>query len=115
MFLFHYILPFIIFYFYRNKSALYGLLLGNLIDLDHIYYRLIGKVNWLESACQNLGEQCSIGFYPLHNTTLAIILLLISALIFTKNKKIKFIGWLSLGAFLNFALDYIHMTTGVGI
>ena len=69
MFLFHYILPLIIFYFYRDKIMLYGLLLGNLVDLDHVYYRIIGKVGWFESACPQLGMQCSFGFYPLHNLT----------------------------------------------
>jgi hypothetical protein len=94
---------------------LWGLLLGNLIDLDHVYSRIIGKVGWFESACPQLGMQCSFGFYPLHNLTFAIIFLLISGMIFIKNKKLKFIGWLSLGAFLNLALDYIHLLIGFGI
>lgn len=115
MFILHYILPFIIFYFYRNKIMLWGLLLGNLIDLDHIYYRIIGKVGWFESACPTSGMQCSFNFYPLHNLTFAIIFVIFSSLIFIKNKKIKFVGWLSLGALLNLALDYIHLITGIGI
>ena len=115
MFLLHYIIPIVIFYFYRDKIMLLGLLLGNLIDLDHIYFRIIGKVGWFESACPHLGMQCSFGFYPLHNLTFAIVFLLFSPLLFVKNKKIKFIGWLSLGAFLNLLLDYIHLITRFGI
>jgi hypothetical protein len=94
---------------------LFGLFLGNIIDLDQVYYRIIGKVDWFGSACLSLGMQCSFGFYPLHNLTFAIIFFVFSVLIFTKNKKIKFIGWVSLGAFLNLFLDYIHMITRIGI
>ena len=95
---------------------LWGLILGNLVDLDHIYYRIIGKVGWFESACANgFGSQCSIGFYPLHNLNFAIIFLILSGLIFFRNKKVKFIGWLCLGAFLNLLLDYISMISGVNI
>jgi hypothetical protein len=115
MFLFHYILPLIIFYFYREKIIFFGLLLGNLVDLDHVYYRIIGKVEWFGSACAQLGDQCSWGTYPLHNWTFVIIFSIFSGLIFTKNKKLRFIGWLSIGALLNFALDYIHALTGFGI
>lgn len=92
----------------------WGLLLGNLIDLDHIYYRIIGKVPWFESACNHIGQGCSIGIYPLHNMNFAISSLLISSLIFHNNKRLRFIGWLGLGAFLNILLDYIHMITGFG-
>jgi hypothetical protein len=94
---------------------LFGLLLGNLIDLDHIYYRLIGKVGWFKSACPEIGMQCSFGFYPLHNWIVLVISLIFFPLIFSKNKKIKFIGWLSLGVFLNLVLDLIHLFTGIGI
>lgn len=115
MFLLHYILPFISFYFFRDKIMLIGLLLGNLIDLDHVYYRLIGKVGWFESACPQLGMQCSWNYYPLHNLPFLIFFLVIGSLVFHKDKKIKFIGWLSLGAVLNLVLDLVHMWTGVGI
>lgn len=115
MFLMHYLLPLVIFYFYRNKAMLWGLLLGNLIDLDHIYYRIIGKVPWFESACSHLGAQCSIGFYPLHNIYVGIFCLIFSGLVLFKDKRIKFIGLMFLGAFLNLLLDYIHLITGVGI
>jgi len=94
---------------------LWGLLLGNLIDLDHIYLRMIGKVPWFSSACSEFGMQCSFGVYPLHSGFFAILFILLAGLIFVKNKKIKFVGWLCLGAFLNLALDYIHLITGIGI
>ncbi len=111
----HYLLPLVIFYFYRNKAMLWGLLLGNLIDLGHIYYRIIGRVPWFESACSHLGEQCSLNFYPLHNIYAVIFFLIFSGLILVKDKRIKFIGWLFFGAFLNLLLDYIHLITGFGI
>ena len=92
-----------------------GLLLGNIIDLDHIYLRIVGKVGWFESACPHVGMQCSFGFYPLHSLTFAICFLLLSGLIFMKNNKLKFLGWLFLGAFLNLVLDYIHLISGFGV
>ena len=94
---------------------LWGLMLGNLIDLDHVYYRLIGKVGWFESACPKFGMQCSFGFYPLHNLTFVFVFLIFSGLIFARDKRVKFIGWLSLGALLNLVLDYIHLLIGFGI
>ena len=115
MFLMHYIIPLIIFYFYRDKIILAGLILGNLVDLDHIYSRITGQVPWFSSACQQLGNQCSFGIYPLHNPTFAMLLILPSALILAKGKNKKFIGWLSVGILLNLALDYIHLITGFGI
>jgi len=115
MFLLHYLIPFVVFYFVRKKMILYGLLLGNLADIDHIYYRIIGKVPWFSSACQNFGANCSIDFYPLHSLTFLLIFLGLSSLIFVKNKKIKFVGWIFLGAFLNLILDYVHLIIGLGI
>jgi hypothetical protein len=94
---------------------LWGLLLGNLIDLDHIYFRIIGKVPWFKSACSNLGEQCSFGFYPLHSIYVLVVSLVLSLLILNKNKKIKFIGWLGLGIVIHLFLDYIHLIIGFGI
>jgi membrane-bound metal-dependent hydrolase YbcI (DUF457 family) len=93
---------------------LLGLLLGNLVDLDHVYYRLIGKVGWFESACTTLGDGCRFGFYPLHNFTFAIIFLAIGALVFCKDWRFRLAGWIGIGAFLNIILDYIHMITGFG-
>ncbi len=115
MFLLHFILPLAIFYLYRNKIMLYGLLLGNLIDLDHVYYRITGKIDWLSSACPSFGQNCSIGFYPLHNFPVIVAFLAISGTTLSKNKYLNLIGWISLGAFLNIALDYLHMLIGVGI
>ncbi len=112
MFVLHYILALASYYFFRNLRRVSGLLLGNIVDLDHVYYRLIGKVGWLESACPRFGQECSIGFYPLHNLAFALIFLGLSALIFAKKDKIKFFGWISFGAFLNLVLDFIAQTTG---
>ncbi len=114
MFLLHYILPFLIFYFYRNRLMLWGLLIGNLIDLDHIYYRLIGKVGWFESACEHFGENCSIGFYPLHNWWVALIALALGLFLLFNNNKMKFIGWIGLGVSLNLLLDFIQAMSGLG-
>lgn len=115
MFLLHFILPLVIYYFYRNKALLGGLLLGNLIDLDHVYARIIGKVGWWESACSSLGKQCSFNFYPLHNVYVLLFGVLLCSLIFFKNKKLKFFGFLGVGIVLNLALDYIHLWVGWGI
>ena len=115
MFLLHYILPLAIFYFYRDKMMLWGLLLANLIDLDHIYYRIIGKVGWFESACERFGLNCSIGFYPLHTWAIAFIGLFVTILILHKNKKLRFIGWIGLGIFIHMVLDLIHELIGFGI
>jgi len=133
MYLLHYILPVIVFYFYRNKIMLWGLMFANLIDLDHIYYRLIGKVGLFESACSRLGENCSFGFYPLHNFDytpiflMLINILVIGGLIFVNKKEVKsirwinirtfleLIGWLSIGLFVHLVLDYLHLLIGFGI
>ena len=50
-------IPVVIFYYYRDKIMLFGLLVANLIDLDHIYCRIIGKVGWFESACGQIGKE----------------------------------------------------------
>jgi len=93
----------------------WGLMLANLIDLDHIYMRLIGKVGWFASACSEFGKNCSFEFYPLHNLYFIIPAIIFSSLVFSKNKKIKFVGWLSLGIAIHLALDYIHILIGFGI
>jgi len=74
----------------------WGLELANLIDLDHIYYRLIGKVGFFDSACSHLGIQRSLGFYPLHtlNFLLIIVLTMILSFFFLdlidfKTKEVK--------------------------
>ncbi len=94
---------------------LLGLLLGNWVDLDHIYMRLVGKVGWFESACPQLGMNCSFQFYPFHSLEIAIVGLLIGILVFCDKKWIRFLGWLGIGTFLALFLDWIHFTTGIGI
>lgn len=113
MFFAHYLIP-LIAYFNSEIFLGSGLALGNLIDLDHIYYRIIGKVGWFDSACSKLGEQCSFGFYPLHNYYFAIMFFGLSFLIFAKNRKIKFVGVIFFGAFLNLLFDFFHLITGFG-
>jgi len=50
----------------------YGLLAGNIIDIDHIFPRIMGKVPWFESACENgLFTQCSFDHYMFHNMATA--------------------------------------------
>jgi putative Mn2+ efflux pump MntP len=119
---------------------LYGLILANLIDLDHIFYRIIGKVGWFESACPHIGMQCSFGFYPLHTIYVfitAIVLVLASGIFLlsrklSKHKKNKehqeskqkknvtrliflWIFWISLGVIIHFSLDYLSLIIGFGI
>lgn len=99
---------------------LWGLLLGNLIDLDHIYLRIIGKVEWFESACvEGLGSQCSFGIYPLHNIYTAGIFFILGLGSFFYNRKhntdiTKWIFWISIGVLIALGLDYLHLITGVG-
>ncbi len=105
----------VIFYFYRNHLVFFGLILANLIDFDHIYYRIVGKVGWTVSACGDFGNQCSWNFYPLHNTDFAIIMGCLAFLVFVKNRKIKFIGFLGIGVLIHLTLDLIHLATGIYI
>ncbi len=111
----HYILPLVLFYFLRDKLMLLGLLLGNLIDLDHVYYRIIGKVGWFSSACSSLGKECSIGFYPLHNPYLALLFCLGTLFLFSKKKPLRLCGWIFLGAFIHYLLDSLAFFSGVMI
>jgi hypothetical protein len=121
MFLLHYIIPLLIFQFYKNYNMLYGLLLGNLIDLDHIYYRIIGKVGWFESICPGKSGECSYNLYPLHTLVnfnaiaLLIFLLAFSLFIFNKNKIANLLGWFFFGVFLHIILDITAYLTGFGI
>jgi hypothetical protein len=137
MYSLHYILPFVVYYLFlhwggkykeikkkkkksffdfpRSKLILYGLLIGNLIDLDHIWYRIIGKVGWFDSACDHFGQQCSFNFYPLHNELSLIVLSAFFIAGFRKNKKMELISWIALGAMIHLMLDYIHLLTGFGI
>jgi membrane-bound metal-dependent hydrolase YbcI (DUF457 family) len=119
MFLIHYILPFVIYFFIRNRTILYGLLLGNLIDIDHILLRIIGKVPWFESACPSgLFTQCSFNVYPYHSTHSIILICLLFITIFLVEKKHKhkdLLIWISAGAVMHILLDSIHLLTGLGI
>ncbi len=122
MYLVHYILPFIIYYFYRNKIMLWGLLLGNLIDLDHLFLRITGLVPWFQNICSSgVFWKCN-GFYgyPLHSIYMIITLIVTSALLFflkqeeTNLKVDKWMFWICIGALLNLSLDFIQLITGVG-
>lgn len=122
MFLAHYILPFIIYHArkVKDKVMLYGLLIGNFTDLDHILLRIKGDIPWFESACPGgLGTQCSFGTYPMHS--LGFFMLMVIFAIFTykgmrqKKKNHRWLFWISTGVALNLVLDYIHLTTGFSI
>ena len=100
----------------KARLMFWGLVLGNLIDLDHLYYRIIGKVSWTDSHCQTFFMKCSsIGFYPFHKVYFIFIFMALSSLVFFKKKEIKFLGWLAFGAFLNLILDMIQYIIGFGI
>ena len=115
MFLLHYIIPLLIYVFYKNKSMVFGLLLANLIDLDHVIFRLIGKVPWFQSACTEFGKQCSLGFYPFHNIWVILVAIILCFFLLSKNKYLKFIGWLGMGIILHLFLDVVHYWIGFGI
>jgi len=115
MFLLHYILPFIIFEFYKNNKMLFGLLIANLIDLDHIYLRLVGKISFFESACNNVGSNCSFGMYPLHSIWFCILGIFLALFLLFKNKNLKLIGWIGIGIIIHLFLDILHYLIGFGI
>ncbi len=121
MYLMHYILPIAIFYFWRNKAMLFGLVSANLIDLDHVYLRLIGKAAWFKSSCPSgLGTNCSFTVYPLHNIyfILPAIALSVSAILLYRNyrdKRLIFLFWLGLGFVIHLSLDYVHLITGFAV
>jgi len=95
---------------------LWGLLLANLIDLDHIYARLVGNVSWFGSACpKGFGTQCSFGLYFSHSWAMLIIGILLISLIFMKKKYLKFIGWLGAGIIIHLLLNYLHYLISFGI
>lgn len=116
MYLIHYILPFVIYYFVRNKTMLFGLLLGNIIDLDHIYLRIMGIVPWFGSICagRHFWNCGSFGVYPLHSVYVMITFLILSVILFflmKKDKKLKitqWMFWISMGVSIHFILDFIH-------
>tara|TARA_Y100000310_G_scaffold225672_1_gene227722 strand:+ start:17866 stop:18120 length:255 start_codon:yes stop_codon:yes gene_type:complete len=84
-----------------------------------VYYRIIGKVGWFESACpKGLGSQCSFSVYPLHNIYVFVALIIgagVLYFLYDKNIFTKIGFWICIGAILNLVLDYIHLKTGIGI
>jgi len=122
MYLAHIILPFIIYYIFRNKIVLWGLLLGNLIDLDHIFLRIIGGVPWFQNICEIKGFWKCNGFlgYPFHSVYMLVGLIVVSIILFflmkeEKELKItKWMFWICIGAILNLLLDFVQLSTGIG-
>jgi hypothetical protein len=122
MYLAHYILPFAIYYFFRSKVMLGGLLIGNLIDLDHILLRIFGIVPWFQNICgTDYFWKCNGFFgYPLHSVYVLVSLIVTSIVLFflmneEKELKInKWMFWICIGALLNLSLDFVQLLTGVG-
>jgi len=121
MYLAHFILPFAIYYLIKkDKIMLFGLLLGNIVDLDHISFRINHGIEIFTSSCDNFLEQCSFGTYRMHSLNSVISLSIASVILFVMIKKHKemksvyWIFWACIGALLNLLLDYIHLLTGVG-
>jgi len=122
MYLAHYLLPFAIYYFFRNKVMLVGLLLGNLIDLDHIFLRVIGVVPWLQNICSDGYFWKCNGFlgYPLHSVYMLVALIITSIILFflmEEEKKLKitqWMFWICIGAILNLFLDILQLAIGFG-
>jgi hypothetical protein len=101
---------------------LFGLLFGNLIDLDHIFFRVTGMVPWMESICsvKNFWDCNSFFGYPLHSVYVFISLIAVSIILFflmqeEKELKVtKWMFWICIGALVNLFLDFIQLTTGTG-
>jgi hypothetical protein len=117
MWLLHYIIPGVVYLFKKNKTMFWGLIAGNFLDLDKIYFRLIGKVGWTESIhSKGFGVYSSIGTYPLHTFPILVFLVLAMGTLFflkKRNKKLYFLFWMAFGGVLHFALDYIQKVTGI--
>jgi hypothetical protein len=145
MYIAHYLIPFIVIFIYLyfikkgkvikdkklnfdlikiNKGKIvitvagvifFGLFLGNLIDFDHVYYRITGMVPWLGTSCGEGVFKCaSFNFYPVHNLTFFFVFLLLSFFVFAKDYRIKFYGWIFIGAAIHLVLDFIQFKTGFG-
>jgi hypothetical protein len=122
MYLIHYIIPLAIYHFVRSKILLLGLLLANLVDLDHIYFRIIGIVPWFESMCTkghfwNCG---SFGFYPVHSVYLMISVFIVSIILFFLMKKdklkiTKLMFWISIGILIHFSFDLLHLLVAASL
>jgi hypothetical protein len=123
MYTLHYIIPILLYFLLnQNKRVLFGLLIGNLVDLDHIYLRVNGTVPWLSNICEkNHFWNCSsFGEYPLHSTNMLISLVVTSVILFflmKRDKELKityWMFWISIGALLNLLLDYVQLLSGIG-
>lgn len=115
MFLMHYAIPLIIYLFNTDKTMLIGLLLGNIIDLDHIYARIIGKIGWKESVIKKYGKSAIFGFYPLHNYKVMVILIIVASATFPTFfvfKSFQIVWWVIIGAISNQVLDIVAKHTG---
>jgi len=123
MYLAHYLIPVILFIFFKDRIMFLGLLIGNLIDLDHLFLRFIGKVSFSKSIC-DISEfwKCNgLFYYPLQNVY-AWSFFIISSLLFfylminekyAKNKKTyKLFFFSSIGVVLHLTLDFIQLVTG---
>ncbi len=100
---------------------LFGLLLGNLIDLDHVLLRIEGVVPWFQSMCPGVFWKCSGFFgYPFHSVYMIVALIAASAVLFflkqeeTDLKVDKWMFWICIGALIHLFLDFIQLTTGAG-
>lgn len=117
MWLLHYIIPGLVYLVKKNKTMFWGLIAGNFLDLDKVYYRLIGKVGWTVSICaEGPGSCSSIGLYPWHTLPVFVFLVVAMGTLFflrNKNKKGYFLFWMAFGSVLHFLLDYIQKITGI--
>ncbi len=99
-----------------------GLLLGNIIDFDHILLGLNKTVPWLGNIYNtDIFWNCNGFFgYPPHTVYVMISLIVLSVILFVlmkKEKELKINGWMFWicnGALLNLILDFIQLSTGVG-
>ena len=123
MYLAHYVLPIAIYFLIKkDKIMLFGLLLGNIVDLDHVLLRLSGSVPWLSSICgDKFFWKCSGFFgYPFHSAYVIVSLIFLSVILFflmKKQKELKinkWMFWICIGALLHLALDFTQLTSGVG-
>ncbi len=123
MYLAHYLLPILVYLFVtRDKIVLFSLLIGNVIDLDHIFLRLNGTVPWFSSICgDKLVWRCSAFFgYPFHSVYAIVSLIVLSIILFflmEKQKELKinkWMFWICIGILIHLMLDFVQLSTGVG-
>lgn len=123
MYLAHFLIPIAVYFLIKkDEIILFGLLIGNLIDLDHIFLRITGIVPWFQNICSVDGFWKCNGFlgYPLHSVYMIVALIITSIILFflmeeEKELKVtKWVFWICIGALLNLTLDFIQLSTGVG-